>query len=397
MSRDSRKLFSSIEQLGRFSPGLLVRFAHKHPQDFAELIKSGEIPTEDKADTINLAAIVSVLMKSGVSDELSDAMFLINVLATPRNRRLLEDEAAHIKSRRQLDFPKGLSDADFAMTLWLLRPTILEAALNRVALKSRRTFHYYLPANTEDAANAPDMTDARIATLAKLLRDAHTADGRPLGVAVIPFLESGDEDWYLVRRSRLPERISYFEDNDEEKHKSVRMRVYDVVVFDRTTGVLKVNARDEIQELYRLAFSEAYFGRIGFFEKKDIFHLTVLKSADARIVSCEGLVGLAGVDLWKVGYSINEDGAPIDYEAKRKHWYSTTRGVKAPVPPEAEGISFATFDVTFKNHRLSRRCRVDRGNTLSYSRDDDAKAFEAFLRTRGFIRGMAILTSDRAA
>jgi hypothetical protein len=195
----------------------------------------------------------------------------------------------------------------------------------------------------------------------------------------------------------LPERITYFDEDDVEKTKSVMLRVYDVVVFDRVTGVLKVNARDDLQELYRQAMSHIYFGSLTFFEKRDLFTLEPLRSAAAGTVSRDGVDGISTVDLWSVGYSILEDGAPTEYNVRRKQWYSTTMGTRAPVPPEASSINYAIFEIQASHQRVARRCRVNRGNMLSYSRDDEAKAFETFLRLRGFARGMNALIRASAA
>jgi hypothetical protein len=211
MKRDSRRIFSTAENVSRFSPHYLIRFALKHPDDFKPLIDAGHIPPETEADKLDVASLVPLLTSTGVSQPLGDALFLINALATPRNRRLLAEEVQHTRPRKGLDFPAALSDADYAMAVWLTRPSILEAALSRVTLKSRRSFHYFTPGNPEEAARAPAMTEERLARLTEQLKGALAVSGRPRGVAVIPFLEDSNEDWLLVRPAR-------FFDNEAKGH-----------------------------------------------------------------------------------------------------------------------------------------------------------------------------------
>ena len=399
MKRDSRRLFSSIEHLSKCSPALLIRFAQQHPDDFGKLIKDGHIPPDNQADKLDLATLVPILTGTGISQALGDALFLVNAFASPRNRRILEEEVRHTKPALTVSFPPDMSDADYAMAVWLARPvaSVLEAALSRVTLKSRRSFAYFTPSNPDAAAHAPLVTDAMLARLAAQLKGALKGNGRSRGVAVIPFLDEPDEDWFLVRRSCLPERITYFDDAENEVSLSVTLRTYDVVVFDRVTGMLKVNTKDKLQELYRQAFSDMYFRSLSFFQKKDIFTLDPLRSGELNTVSCEGVEGVSSVDLFSVGYSVEENFMPTHHSVSRINWYATTTGDTAPVPRDAATINYAIFDVRGPRQRGARRCRVDRGNTLSYCRDDEAKSFETFLRLRGFARGMNVLTRDRAA
>jgi hypothetical protein len=399
MKRDSRRLFSTIEHLGKLSPKLLVLSLHQHPDDFGELIKIGAIPPEDQADKLNLETLIPLLTGTGISQSLGDSLFLINAFASPRNRRILEEEVRNTKPPLALSLEPDVSDADYAMVVWLARPSgsILEAALSRVTLKSRRTFAYFTPSNPALAAHAPAVTDPMLARLAIQLRGALKTSGRSRGVAVIPFLDHPDEDWFLIRRSRLPERITYFDDEDNEVSFSAVLRTYDVVVFDRVTGMLKVNTRDKLQELYRQAFSDMYFSNLSFFVKKNIFTLEPLRSGSIAVVSRDGVEGITAVDLYSVCYTVEDNFMPTRHDVSRKNWYATTTGAKAPVPSDATEINFARFEVHHRGQRAPHRCRVDYGNTLSYCRDDEHRAFETFLRLRGFARGMDALIRENAA
>jgi len=399
MKRDSRKTFSTPEYLTRFSPVLLIRLAHQYPEDFEPLISSGKIPPESEADTLRLADLVPLLTSSGISNALADALFLINAFASPRNRRILEEEVRHTTPALNVNFPPELSDADYALSVWLARPqsSILEAALSRVTLKSRRAFHYFCPSDPAMAGRAPIVHPDRLARLASQLRGGLRSSGRSRGVAVIPFLDHADEDWFLIRRSSLPERITYFDDEEQEVSLSVILRAYDVVVFDRTTGMLKVNTRERLQELYRQAFSDFYFRDLNFFVKRDIFNLNPLRSAAVNTVSAEGTAGVSHVDLYSVCYTVMENFLPKQFLVSRRNWYATTTGTQAPVHSDADSINYAIFEVKYPHQKAIRRCRVDAGNVLSYSRDDEAKAFESFLMMRGFARGMEALIRDSAA
>lgn len=399
MQRDSRRIFSTPEYLTRFSPVLLIRLAHLFPDDFELVISSGQIPPESAADTLRLADLVPILTSSGISNDLADALFLINAFASQRNRRILEEEVKHTTPELNVNLPPDISDADYALSVWLARPesSVLEAALSRVTLMSRRAFHYFCPRDLSMASRAPVVHPERLTRLVSQLRGGLKTSGRSRGLAVIPFLDDANEDWFLIRRSTLPDRITYFDDSEEEVSLSVILRAYDVVVFDRTTGMLKVNSRDRLHELYRQAFSDFYFGDLTFFVKRDIFNLDPLRSSSLSAVSTEGAAGVSHVDLFSVCYTVMDNFLPKQFVVSRRNWYATTTGDEAPVPTDADKINYATFEVKYPYHKVPRRCRVDAGNVLSYSRDDEAKAFESFLVARGFARGMETLIRDSAA
>lgn len=397
--RDSRKLFSSIEYLGRFSPALLVRFLQQHPDDFREYMESGVIPSDDRPDQLNLAELLPLLTRTGVSQTLADSLFLISTFATPRNRRILEEEVRSTKPSLNLMLPDALSDADYALSVWLARPfpSVLEAALSRVTLKSRRTFSYFTPGHPERAIDAPVVSSKMLDRLTSQLKGALKPTGCSRGVMVIPFLDSPDEDWFLIRRSRLPERITYLDESEKEVCISAMLRVYDVVVFDRVTGFLKINCCDKRHELFRQAFSDMYFRDLRFFVDKRIFTLEPLRSGSLDVVSCAGVDGISSVDLYSVCYNIDENFNSTRVDVSRKHWYATSARDTAPVPSSATDINYARFEVKFPGSKKPHQCRVDAGNTLSFSRDDAAKSFETFLRLRGYARGMDALVRNNAA
>ncbi len=102
--------------------------------------------------------------------------------------------------------------------VWLAKPfpSILETALSRVTLKSRRTFAYYVPQKPAIAANAPMVSDVMLERLTNQLRPSLSSTGRSRGIAIIPFLDRLYEDWFLIRRSSIQERLTFFDADDNE-------------------------------------------------------------------------------------------------------------------------------------------------------------------------------------
>lgn len=395
MSRDSRRIFSSAEYLGRFDPVLLVRFAHRHPSDFARLIATGAIPSEREADKLDLAALVPLLTSTGISDGLADALYLINALATPKHRRLLESEVA----RRQVTLPSvaAESTADYVMRVWLHDPTLLEAAAARTSLVSRRSFAYYTPASTDIAASIPRFNDRLLETLTAKIRSNLGPKGRGRGLTIIPYLDSPQSDWFLIRRSRLPERITIHNEVGAEEHKSVWFRVYDVAVFDRLTGVLKINCREKIDDVYRTAFGTVLADNMYFFEDRSIFTLNPLRSTDINTLHCRDVASLAHVALEHCLFDRYKFGVLMRESVSTQDWYAVAGGLESPIPANAEISVEATMNVTFSGPKRSTKCTVRQGNRLAFGRDEHAALIEDFLIKRGFMQHVHVIRRDIAA
>jgi len=214
------------------------------------------------------------------------------------------------------------------------------------------------------------------------------------GIQVIPFLEDPVEDWYLIRRATLPERITYIDDQDREASITVMAKVYDVVMFDRSTGLLKVNSKNKHEELYRQAFSDFYFGDITFFRRDKIFTLESFRNPDIPAIK---VPGIKSVDLNEVRYRIYEELEPTEYCKSRRNYYQTNLSQQAPVPKDANEIIHAKLAVHFEGRKDPHVVTVTNGNVLSYSRDDIARPVENFLREAGIMVNVPMLVSTHAA
>jgi hypothetical protein len=398
MSRDSRRLFATPEMMTRISPPILWDFLGKFKDALAA--EGFHLPPRSQSDKLDLPVLVHALAAAGRRggveiNDLADALFFISIIATPKNRRLLEEEIAVRKPKPKV--PDTLSDADYVVSVWLSDPKLLEAAAARATLTARRSFHYFIPSDLNTAAGIGPFTAGQEDALAAAMLAALKPDGRGRGLKIIPYLDSPDEDWFLIRRSRLPERITFHDDDGNEVSQSVWMRVYDVAYFDRRTGVLKVNARDRLEDVFRAAFGKTYASNPAFFDNRPIFTLDPLRNAAFTTLSCEGVSGLEHVALEETMYFVYEDGTLTKHVVGKKDWYAETGGRRAPIPADAQLLEHAKFTIRATGRKESVKCTLHEGNVLSISRDDESVAFETFLRIRGFMRHVQVLTRTAAA
>lgn len=394
MKRDSRRLFSSVENLGKLNPKYLVRLAHRFPDDFKELMAEGVIPQESKADKLDLSKLVPVLTNRGVSEELGDALFLINAFSTPYWRQTLSWEVNNARPPVKIVTDETTTDADYAIMAWLERPLLLESALARQTLKSKRTFHYYTSRDLSRAAQAPRVSDEMIEHISKQLRLSLKKGGVSRGVQVIPFIDDADEDWFLIRRVNLPEKISFIDEHEEEKSITVMAKTYDVVVYDRTTGMLKVNTRFKQEELYRMVFSDCYFRDITFFEKKEVF---TLESFRNPTMTASKVPGITIVDLNEISYEVCRNIRVMQYKVYCKDYYQHGMDMEPPVPEDAQQINYACLTFKFDGRKQTHSVRIRRGNVLSYCRDDLARPVEKFLQQAGIMINVQTMVKSDAA
>jgi hypothetical protein len=278
---------------------------------------------------------------------------------------------------------EDISVHDFILLTWLRYPDLLEAAQSRVVMKRQRTFCTCPP--TRGEVHPFDRSElGAITALEKGLADI--LPGCNSGsVKVLEYDdENSNEVWFLVRRTDFLERVAVMGESGAPEVIFVRPLRYDVVVYDKVHGELRINSDKSLQCEYRQEFGQFLFGRQDFFSKRDVYSLDVLFKNDSSFLDCTKIPGIEWIRLTEVSYvfpgSFGIKHIENSSDIVRSKWLKNQ-----PLVPSGVTIRYAKFDVLFEGASSPRSVQIMAGDCANYSRDADMSALDMWLRISGIL------------
>jgi hypothetical protein len=113
--------------------------------------------------------------------------------------------------------------------------------------------------------------------------------------------ETSDEVDFVIIHGRLPRSFCVITSPSSRERLSIVPDKQDVVVFDKHTGRLSVNAQYAAEhDFYRAAIGKVYFGGEEHFEPSEVIDCSVLLDDPVAALSVEGVPGLRTVELREV-------------------------------------------------------------------------------------------------
>jgi len=311
--------------------------------------------------------------------ELLNVLYLIDEMATPEGADALLEAA--FEENLSLDADQEQTPADVAVQVWLRRPELLERKhAERMTLRPR-TFEYY-----QTAWESPPVFRGLSASAKERLE--HDLDdwlerrrrGRGSRVFVFP---DEHEVRFLVRRGEPFRR----EESLSEKgvcgicYRPVR---YDVVIFDRRLGELRINARLAGEKrLYARLFGKHLFADEGCFPGGSKYTLEPLRHVGAEGLTCFDIEGLQWIRLVEV--EVLFGGAYHARECRKADDVPADLAQRGRTLPQSGRLLKAVFRVKFADGRTPRSVTIRPSNVAQYTRDADAAMVERWLQSRGYI------------
>lgn len=366
--------FTSVGVLAKFSPEYLVEFLGRYPDYLASRAVELSVPAGDEAFDYEAIIPLFAQMRDDTPYELLEAAFFIEQMASRSGRDKVVQEARARNIR--LDYPPDLSVHDFILLTWLRHPALLEQAKSRLILKRQRAFALYPPLLGE----VHPYSRSSMGTLPQLERRlaAVLPGSERGGVAVLEY-DEGDEAWFLIRRGDFVERQGVLNASGSPGTIFFRPLRYDVVIYSKIHGELRVNADKSLHVEYRQEFGDFLFGRHDFFAKRDVFTLDILLQNDPSFLDCSGLPGLSSIRLTEVCYEF-PGTLGIRRVDQATDLVQSNRARNTPLVPVGATIRYAKFDVQFEGSSERRSARVTTGNVATYSRESDSTALENWFR-----------------
>ncbi len=379
MTTFNPRCFSKPETLRRINPQHLLEFLHP----FSDYLTSRNLALPDGANAgkIPYAPLCQIFMSpdSQMPQELVEALFFINEVsnadAFDRLQMAIEEEELDI------EIPDEVSPEDLAVRVWLKNPVLLERVHAEQFLTHPRSFEYFrtsIDPVPEFQSPGPETINA----LERSLDDWFARRRRGRFTRVFVF-ERETAVWFLVRHGEPFKREAAIID-DESTSVNYRPEKFDVLVYDKRNGEIRMNARSKGERLlYKEQFGLHLFGKLSFFDETARFSLDPLQESGAAALVCRDVDGIDWVRVTELHFSLG--GELNDRMIHKSKDYFLSLLVNERKMPAHFPITQCTFEIKFSNAAASRKVKIQSGNKASYKRDDDADVLEEWFRKRGFI------------
>jgi len=280
-----------------------------------------------------------------------------------------------------LDGDDEHSAADIAIQVWLQNSDILERKHAEQFVFKPKSFEYYQTDHDEPPvfASLPVATRQR---LERELDDWFEEKRRGRGARVFAYPDQ-HEVRFLVRHGEPFKREESLAGADVSSV-CYRPLKYDVVVYDRQLGELRINARlAGEKKLYRQLFGKHLFGDENCFPGTAKYTLEPLREAGADSLACFDIEGIESIVLTEVQFFWG--GAQGEVEIRKAADVFAALEARGRQMPERARIIKAIFKVKFADSNTPRSVKLRPSNIAEYTRDSDALLLEQWLQLRGFI------------
>jgi len=371
--------FSSPHVLRAIAPDQLLAFLDPFRDFFAS--RGYEPPVEGADEEIEYQRLIDIFMSPSEATprELLDALFLVDEMSTYEGMDALIEAA----SREGITLEDGdeHSPADIAIQIWLQNSEVLERKHAEQFLFKPKSFEY----SQTDREEPPVFTSLPAATRRRLERDLDDwfeAKRRGRGTRVFVYPDE-HEVRFLVRHGEPFKREESLAGADVSSV-CYRPLKYDVVVYDRRLGELRINARlVGEKKLYRQQFGKHLFGDEDCFPDTAKYTLEPLREYGADSLSCGDIDGIESIVLTEVHYFWG--GVQGEIEIRKAADVFAALEARGRHMPERARLIKAVFKVTFADSNTPRSVKIRPSNIAEYTRDCDAAILERWLELRGFI------------
>ncbi len=325
---------------------------------------------------LDLDALVGIFVSPDdeTPEQLVNGLYLVHEMSTQRSMEVL---LTHVPAEL-LGELKEPTPADVAIQVWLTAPQLLERVHAERFMGVRKRFEYF-PVR---GAKREMMRD--VDRLTALETDlgywfAEKEKGEVVRVFAYP---REDAVWFLVRHGESFRREKALR-NGKSETVFYRPEKHDLVVYTPDLGELRVNAETKGEkELYRAKFGEHLFGDVGYFlGANHRYTLDPLRSDTS--LACGDVPGIDWIHLVEV--EIYHGGEQDEIETRRARDIYKVLGGKL----DRGKLTSARFRVKFSDSAKPRSVTVRLPNVAMFTRDDDGRRVEEWLKKRGFIRSNA--------
>ncbi len=374
--------FSNPNTLRSIEPERLLALLDSHRGFFRG--RGCELPAEGLAGDLDYQGLVDIFSTpdAGTPKGLLDALFLIDEMSTTAGMDALLTAASTAGLDLELASTDDHSPADIAVQVWLLDQDILERKHAEQFLQRPKSFEYFQTHHAQLPAFAMPTTSVR-QQLERELDDWFEEKRRGRGTRV--FIYAGDQEVRFLIRHGEPFKREESLNGAGVASVCYRPLKYDVLVYDRQLGELRINAQlVGEKKLYCEKLGLHLFGDSGCFPGTRKYTLEPLREMGADALSCGDVEGIESITLTEVDF--HWGGGHGEIEIRKAGDLFAALAAREGHLPTSPRILKAVFKVKFEDSKTPRSVKIRPGNIAEYTRDSDAALIEQWLGLRGFIQ-----------
>lgn len=309
---------------------------------------------------------------------LMDGLYYIDEAASDETLEWLLERAAE---EGIVISPQGKpTNADVAVQIYLVRPSILEARTVKAIAFNKSAFQYY-PGRHENGRDLPDVSEEQLTQMAEIMNPWFDGKLKGRGVGIFVFRRE-QKFWLVIRHGKLAVREGKHEEDGESGSAFFRPQKHDVIIYDAAADLLGINAETKGEkDLYVQTLGDIVFGKAKYFGDGNVFTLVPIRTIGPEILKCKDIEGVTRVRLLEVVRVIPGDPPQIDIKRSSHLFQSLSTGWQDAL--ERGRITSAKFGFLFEDSSRERSVHI-RLDSARYDRDSDAERVEAWLRERGF-------------
>lgn len=379
MSFNLERLFTNREVLRSITGENLHSLLAGHEK---ALTTEGFVLPDDPNGPIDYDALAELLMEpEKLPPDLRDAFFFINEMATEEGMELLLDAAE--QSGLKILGGQKQTPSDVAVQVWLKNRSLLERKHAEQFIHNPRTFEcFHTPVNPVPAHRR--LSAEQIGAMVKDLNDWFEKKKKGRSVKLF-FYKRPDGIWFLVRHGDPFKREGAIDDNNESIGVYYWPEKFDVLILDPESGELRMTAKTKgTIKLYRTIFGRHLYGDDGFFGGEDKYTLEPLGEKGEDAVACSDVDGMEEALLTEM--HLMRGGSFHEREIRKASDIFAAFKARSREFPKKVPIVKAGFRVRFSDSDTPRTVIIKPPNVAQYTRDDDSRVIEKWLKLRGFIR-----------
>ena len=364
---------------------------------------SYQLPAEiDRKEGLDCDAIAKELKTHGIPEEIADALAMVQTLGGEKGWELIEQRSR----KERFALPKRephLNPVDYILLMMLDGGEPAKRFLTKVASLSQakqRVAYAMFPHRKGVEGECSKIGEAEIEALRQRIADGLVlrkiiAQEQVQAVRIFEY-GMGEEVMYIVRYPGQLYRAMGWDPGRVWKNFIFNPARYDTVIFDPVNKALKTNTRQnasKLEPIYRMAFSEALFGKTGVFV--DDPHVVGMGDIGRKplkeIFHAGGVKGLQSIKL--VSITFVEKGTPsvetVFKVGENGNLIATDKmELFDPGAMVARMLTVRRFTVRYVLERgnVTGLLAVECGNVVSYPRETTPTVLEQWLRERRFIR-----------
>ncbi|HHH31508.1 MAG TPA: hypothetical protein ENK57_24610 [Polyangiaceae bacterium] len=299
----------------------------------------------------------------------------------------LADESGHDRILAEADrqgvdingLGHDLTPGEFAIAVRGAHPALVRVCHEKTFFRKIKNYQEYQSKNGKKLTLAA--VKKKLATLENTLAPWFESKNRSRACEIYAYAEGGDIK-FQITHGRPVRTDGSIEKTLQRSRVVYRPQKHDSVIYDKATGVLKINAQTMGEkDLYRETIGAVLFGDADNFPAGDLYTLAPLSKGKAALATVDGVESVRLTEVW-----IQLDDNQRFVQISRA--YNLIESIEEHGKPNlAEGnVVRASFLIKYSSGGRARKLEIRPTNVAIYDRDRDGEPAEAFMRANGFLK-----------